>query len=111
MEINTRRLKRVDVITISGRVDGNTAPQLDETLKELLRRGRYRLVADLAGLDFISSAGLKVLISARNEARRFNRGDLVLVGVPPRIQGVLELTGLDRVFRTYDDAVEAVGSF
>lgn len=111
MDVKTKRLKRVDLITVSGRVDGNSAPQLEATIKELLQAGRYRIVADLSGVEFISSAGLKALISGRNEGRKFNRGDLVLTRVPPRIRGVLELTGLDHVFKTYDDPVEAVGSF
>lgn len=111
MEIERKQLKRVDYLTVRGRVDGSTAPLLDAALREGLQHGRYKIVVDLSGVEFISSAGLKTLISVRNQARRFNRGDLVLTNVPQRIQGVLELTGLDQVFTTARDGVEAVGLF
>jgi len=66
---------------------------------------------DLKDLEYISSAGIKVLISTLKTCKRWNRGDLRLANMPLRISDVFDLAGLTPLFRVYSDAVEAVGSF
>jgi anti-sigma B factor antagonist len=111
MEITTKQLKRVDVVTVSGRVDSSTAQELDEALKSILEAERYRICMDLSGLEYISSAGIKVLISVLKTCKRWNRGDLRLSNMLPRIAEVFDLAGLTPLFKIYPDIVEAVGSF
>ena len=76
-----------------------------------MEKGFFRIVLNLEQVSYISSRGLKSLIRARKMCRRFNRGDLVLAGPQPKIIEVLKFTGLLPLFPTYDDPVEAVGSF
>lgn len=111
MEITHRTLKRVDLVAVSGRVDSNTAPDLEATFRSISDSGRFRIVMDMRGLEYTSSAGLRVLVSTLKNCRRYNRGDLRLASVPERIASVLELAGLDVLFKTYPDPAEAVGSF
>lgn len=111
MEITHKALKRVDLVTVSGRVDSSTAPDLEATLRAINDGGRFRIVLNLVGLEYVSSAGLRVLVTTLKNCRRYNRGDLRLASVPERIAGVLELAGLDVLFKTYPNAAEAVGSF
>ncbi len=116
MEIAHRRMHRVDVLTISGRLQAPEAGMLQERINQLFAEGRYRLLLDLANLDYISSAGLRVLIEARKRAREWKladmeRGDVRIVNLPQRIKEVFELTGFTSLFQIYDDLVEAVGSF
>jgi anti-sigma B factor antagonist len=111
MEITTKQLKRVDVVTVSGRVDSSTAQELDEVLKSILEAERYRICMDLSDLEYISSAGIKVLISVLKACKRWNRGDLRLSNMLPRIAEVFDLAGLTPLFKIYSDVVEAVGSF
>ena len=116
MEISHRRLNRVDVLTITGRLTAAEAPQVQERINQLFNEGRYRILLDFAGLDYISSPGLRVLIEARKRAREwkltdFDRGDVRIVNLPPRIREVFDLTGFTSLFHIYDDLVEAVGSF
>jgi anti-sigma B factor antagonist len=111
MEITTKQLKRVDVVTVSGRVDSSTAPELDEVLKSILEAERYRICMDLSDLEYISSAGIKVLISVLKTCKRWNRGDLRLTNLLPRIADVFDLAGLTPLFKIYPNLVEAVGSF
>jgi anti-sigma B factor antagonist len=66
---------------------------------------------DLKDLEYMSSAGIKVLISTLKTCKRWNRGDLRLANVPPRISDVFDLAGLTPLFKVYPNAVEAVGSF
>jgi anti-sigma B factor antagonist len=111
MEVKTRQLKRVDVIEVSGRVDSGTAPQLEAALQEIIAQNRFRIVVDMHGLEYLSSGGLRVLVSALKQVRRWNRGDLRLANLPERIKGVMQLAGLDALFTSFDTLVEAVGSF
>jgi anti-sigma B factor antagonist len=111
MEVTTKQLKRVDVVTVSGRIDSATAPELDRVLTSIVEAGRYRICLDLKDLEYMSSAGIKVLISTLKTCKRWNRGDLRLANMPPRISDVFDLAGLTPLFKVYPDAVEAVGSF
>ncbi|CAG0944275.1 Anti-sigma-B factor antagonist [Anaerolineae bacterium] len=110
-KINSKQYKRVDLVEVSGRIDSSTAPQLEQALNKIIKDGRYRIVVDLTGTDFMSSAGLRALLSALKQVRRFNRGDLRLAAMPVKIKKAFELAGLLEVFQIFDDAVDAVGSF
>ncbi len=116
MEITHRRLPRVDVLSVSGRVQAPEAATLKEHIDQLFNEGRYRLVLDLERLDYISSGGLRVLIDARKRAREHKlggseRGDVRIVHLPPQVKNVFDLTGVTSLFQIYDDLLEAVGSY
>ena len=111
MEIITTSHKRCEVIEVNGRVDSYTAPQLEEALNEVTRQGRYKIVLDMTGVDFMSSKGWWVLIETQKNCKRYNRGELVLVGIQPRIRESLDLVGMGSYFMLYDDVTAAVGSF
>jgi len=111
MEITAKQLKRVDVVTVSGRIDSSTAPDLDEVLGSIVDVGRFRICMDLENLEYLSSAGIKALISTLKTCKRWNRGDLRLANMPPRIVEVFDLAGLTPLFKIYPSLAEAVGSF
>ena len=111
MEIIITEMKRCVLVSVSGRVDGSTAPDLDKAIKSLQDNGHFRIVLDMGGVTFLSSAGIGVLIGGWKTSRRWNRGDVRLANLPPKIMDVLELTGLDKHFTQFDSTVEAVGSF
>jgi anti-sigma B factor antagonist len=111
METTVKEFKHCDVITIKGRVDSSTAPQLSATLDKVTKDGRFKLVLDMAGLEYMSSAGFRALLAAQRTCKRYNRGEVVLAAVPNRIQEALELAGFTELFKCFDDEVTAVGSF
>ena len=111
IKITAREYKRVDLVAVEGRVDSSTAPQLEKALQKIIDAGRYRIVVDLSDADFMSSAGLRVLLSALKQVRRFNRGDLRLAAMSSKVKKAFELAGLTVVFQLHDDSVDAVGSF
>ncbi|HML22234.1 MAG TPA: anti-sigma factor antagonist [Aggregatilinea sp.] len=97
------------VIWPSGRLDSNTSPVLEQVLNSHLQRGHYWLFVDLAGVEYIASSGLKILVSAWRRANEHN-GDLVLSGLQPRIIEILEMVGFDMLFQIFpdlDDALQA----
>ncbi len=110
MNIEMRELKHASVVKVSGRVDSSTAPDLEKSLQNLLDSGRSQIVLDLQDTDYMSSAGLRVLVAVHKAAKK-NNGGLCLAQPSVRVKEVLELAGLTPVFNVYPDVVEAVGSF
>ena len=103
---------RVDLVHIVGRVDGFSAPQLDEALQQSIKQKRYRIVVDFSETDFISSAALRALLRARqavHEHRR--RGDVRLAGLSPRLQEAVQLVGFNTLFKIFPDRQGALDSF
>jgi len=111
MDIKKTIMKRCVLLEVSGKIDSNTAPQLAEQIKIVTDEGNYHLVLDFNKLEFISSAGLWVLNNARKTCKRYNRGELALSGVSPKIHSALDLAGFLPYYPIYKDAAEAVGSF
>ena len=99
------------VIKANGHIDSATAPALGTAFSALTDQGRYHLVFDMSEVEFISSAGLRVLISTQKICKRYNRGELVLANVPANILASLELAGFNVLFKIYDDLLTAVGNF
>lgn len=111
MKVTTKEFKRCDLVTASGRIDSNTASQLAEAFDAILNQDRFKIVFNMSDVEFISSAGLRVLIVTQKTCKRWNRGQLVLACIPQRVQEALELAGFDPLFKIFDDETEAVGSF
>jgi anti-sigma B factor antagonist len=111
MEIKAQHFKSCDMLTVSGRVDSSTAPQLTEALEGVTNDGHYKIVLDMTDLEYMSSAGFRALLSSQRICKRYNRGEIVLASVPERVREALELAGFTELFKTYPSAVEAVGSF
>ena len=85
MEITSKQFKHCDLLAVKGRVDSATSPKLSEALDAILNEGRFKIVIDMAGLEYMSSAGFRALISAQRNCRRFNRGEVILAAVPANI--------------------------
>jgi len=110
MEITNTQFKRCDIVKVIGRIDSSSAPQLMETFNQLIDSGRYRIVFNMSDVNFISSAGLRVLITTQKNCKRFNRGELVLSNAPENIKAALELAGFTTLFKIFETEVEAVGN-
>lgn len=86
--------KKVDgsamTVALEGRLDTNTAPELEASLKEDLN-GITNLVLDLSNLDYISSAGLRVLLSAQKVMNK--QGEMKVTGANSVVMEVFEVTG------------------
>lgn len=96
----------VRVITASGRIDSVAGRQLETALQMQVDAGHYRLVVDLHDANYISSTGLKALLTALRRVQEF-RGNVVLAAIGPRVREVLEMSGFDTVFVIAPTAEEA----
>jgi len=110
MEIQDRQVDGVTVISLKGSIDAVTAPKVTEFIQDQIAKGNIKLVADLSGVDYTSSAGLRVLLGAVKETRA-QSGDIRLAGIQPDVQKVLNLSGFTNILKVFDEVDAAVASF
>ena len=110
MELSTTQYKRCDLVKAIGRVDSNTAPDLEKAFNEIIDNGKSGIIFDMAEVDFISSRGLWVLLETQKTCKK-SKGKLVLVNVSEDMQQSLDLAGVKHFIEMFDDTADAVGSF
>jgi anti-sigma B factor antagonist len=94
MEITQTRDGEVAIFAILGRLDSHSAPELDRQIMAAIDGGQTRLVIDCAGLDYITSAGLRVLNKTAKKLARSD-GRLVLSTMEDYVREVFEIAGFD----------------
>ena len=90
MTIEIKRNAEETIIEIVGRLDTITAPALDKTINEDIGDTK-NLVLDVKGMEYISSAGLRVLLGAQKKMQKI--GSMKLIGVCEEVMEVFEMTG------------------
>jgi anti-anti-sigma factor len=112
IDISVSGRDHVTLVEVSGRVDSMNAEQLGEKLIEEIDGGRAQIVLDLAGVEYMSSAGLREIVAALKRAKRGNgAGDVRIAQPSYRVREVLEMAGLDTIIQIYPTQVEALGSY
>ena len=109
MEFSITEYKRCDVVKGVGRIDSNTAPQLESVINGLIEKGRHNLVFDASEITFVSSAGWWALIRIQKTCK--GHGELVLVKLDTKIRASMDLVGIGSYFKVFEDVTTAVGSF
>ena len=111
MKLVTRLIDCVEVIQINGRIElGEGSSAVREVVRDLLAKGRKKILLNLADVDYIDSAGLGALVSAFTSVRN-EGGELKLVYLTKKVQDLLQMTRLYTVFDIYDDETAALNSF
>jgi anti-sigma B factor antagonist len=100
----------VQKIEASGYLDSSTFPRLQECLDRLMDSGNYRYLFDLKDVEYISSAGLGILMGFLKRAREHD-GDLKIVNLPAKIVRIFDLLGFSQIFNVYPDEADALASF
>lgn len=95
MTIETSREQEKLCLKVKGRLDTMTSPQLDKEVETNLK-GTELLTMDLSELDYVSSAGLRVLLSAHKSMKK-QGGSIVVRGVNEEVQEVFTITGFSEI--------------
>ena len=90
MTIEIKKTEAETVVAIAGRLDTITAPALDKTINEDIE-GTKNLVLDLKGVEYVSSAGLRVILTAQKKMQKI--GSMKLINVCQDVMEVFEMTG------------------
>lgn len=110
MDITETKHDQYSVFKLNGRLDSNTATGFEQKLFESIENGAQRLILDFQDLDYISSAGLRVILKA-TKSLKSSDGKLVLCSMQDYVKEVFEISGFDSflpIESTLDDAVKSV---
>ena len=110
MKTEVKNEDGVTVVSVSESVDAMTAADLTKTISDQISDGRANLIVDLAGVEFMSSAGLRTLLGAVKESRAAG-GDLRIVSSNPGVDKVLKMLGFHNIAKVYTSAADALASF
>ena len=106
MEINVKSIGQVTVVEMAGDIDSNTAPQAQERILPLTQQAT-KILLDMSGVEYMSSAGLRMLLSMYRQMLRQN-GGIVLVGLSEEIKDTMAVTGFLNFFTTRDTVDEGL---
>ena len=100
----------VDIVTLSGAFDAVSAPKLTETVNKIVQAGQIDIVVDFAGVQFMSSAGLRAIVLSVKEARA-RGGDVRFAATSPAVEKIIHLSGLHNIIKIFPTVDEALASY
>jgi len=110
MEIQSKTGEGFTSLSIKGRLDAVTAAAAEAAINKTIDSGASNLVLDLTGLDYVSSAGLRVLLVTAKKLSRLN-GKIILFGLQDTVKEVFTISGFLSIFPVAADEAEAAKTF
>ena len=110
LSIETDNTHSISVMKVKGRVDSDTAPEFDYALSKLLDDNKNKIVLNLQGVEFLSSAGLRAMVKALKGAQS-SGGDVRLASVSQPIEVILRTVGMMQMFKLFSTSEEAAAGF
>lgn len=110
MEVGLNKIENVTILSIKGRADVSNAPKLESACKKILEQNEKNIIIDGTQLDFISSAGLRVLLKLAKEIKK-SAGRLAVAHVNDLVRNIFEISGFVELFPIFDNVVKALSHF
>jgi anti-sigma B factor antagonist len=111
MKANSRQVDAVTVVDLSGRITlGEGSVVLRDTIRDLVSKGRIKILLNLGEVTYIDSSGIGELVSAFTTVRN-QGGELKLLNLTKKVHDLLQITKLYTVFDIKDDEASAIQSF
>ena len=111
LQTTTRQVGDVTVVDITGRITlGEESAKVRETVSNLLSEGHVKILLNLAGVSFIDSSGLGMLVASVASVRKAG-GEMKLAKLTDKVDDLMEVTRLYTVFDIADDEASALASF
>ena len=107
MTVKHEILNQTDLIFLNGRIDAQSAPGVNEEIGKIIDEARNKMLINFKGLEYISSAGLRVLITVAKKLKSSNR-DLVLCSLDQKIYEVFDISGFTAIFKIFDTQEDAL---
>ncbi|WP_456325535.1 STAS domain-containing protein [Desulfonauticus submarinus] len=110
MEIKKIDKQKFIIVKVSGRLDASTAPLYEEKCRSFIVEGHNKMIIDLNDLEYISSAGLRSILSIGKKIKS-NNGKYLFCNLQPMVSDVFKISGFNAifpVFNTLEDAIEEI---
>jgi len=110
VEIQTRDTNDIKVVDLIGKLDTNTSPDAEKHLNGLLKEGVKKILVNLEKLDYISSAGLRVLLSTNKQLQNTS-GLLRICNLNEVVKEIFDISGFSSIFNVFVTESEALNDF
>lgn len=107
MDIQIKKEINASVVTITGRLDAVTAPDYEKQFDALMADGEARFVVDFEQLEYISSAGLRVLL-ATSKRLKGKGGQICFANISGMVMEVFTISGFGNIFQMHNSVAEAL---
>lgn len=109
MDFVSDKTEHAVTVKVTGRMDAVTAPGFDQECGRWIEEGNKDLIVDLSGLEYISSAGLRVILGVGKKVKA-QGGSLTFGGMSGMVKEVFEISGFSSIFPVYDSLEAALAS-
>jgi anti-anti-sigma factor len=110
METSVKEVADVTVLLFEGELDTNTSTDAENQLNELIKNETHKILLDFAKLDFISSAGLRVLLATAQQLK-IAGGGLRVCSLNKDVKEVFDISGFSTLLSVFDNEAEALNGF
>ena len=110
MEINIKEVNSVNVVEFTGNLDTNTAPEAENQINGLLDGGASKILVNFENLNYISSAGLRVLLATAKKMM-VSGGSLKICSLNSTVQEVFDISGFSTILSLADNEADALAAF
>jgi anti-anti-sigma factor len=107
LHIDLEEIDQKVILRLDGRLDAATTPILERKINTLIGEGRHQLVLDCLRIDYLSSAGMRLLLSASKKLKT-KKGSLVLFAIGEEVMEIIKLAGFDKILVVFDTEQEAL---
>ena len=97
----------VSILKINGRIDASNSSQIHEKIMEVIEEGRHKIIIDFSEVNYISSAGLRVLIYT-SKAILKESGSFSICSVNKNVEKIFQISGLARMFNFHKNLESAL---
>lgn len=107
LQIELEEIEHRVILRLDGRLDAASAPILDRKINNLIDEDHYHLLLDFSRIDYLSSAGMRVLLSTTKKLMA-KKGDLILFALADEVSEVIKMAGFDKILRIFSSEKEAL---
>ncbi len=107
MDVERTSVGEVQVFRITGRLDSSSSPAFEAQVLPSVRPGANRIVLDFSNVEYVSSAGLRVVLLAAKQTRA-TQGGFAIFGMSQPVHQVFKMSGFARIIPLFDDETQAV---
>ena len=110
IDITSREQNGVLIVEIEGKMGSVTSPEVEEYLNSLLDKGTTKILLNLEKLEFITSTGLRVMLSTGQKLHK-NGGKMAICNPNLTVKDILEMSGFSQIFNVFDTEELGLSSF
>lgn len=111
VQIKEEKSGEILILRLKGRLDAISTPNTEKKVFDFINKGQYKLVLDFSGVDYISSAGMRMLLSTSKKLKGMSGGHLVIYGITDHVMDIFKMSGFDHVLELSETEQEALHKF